>query len=297
MHHLVRTSLLIAIMSVGSSTNAHAQAAAIGSQERQQLFRQAAKDLILDLEKIRSALIPGVKDTDLPIVNSVKFRVPDNDTDDTINCFAGQEADGTRVVYVGLGFSRALAMFIDAELLAKELNNPAKGQQYIDYIRTRWKENLDRGRRGLDPVFVQSPYEYFHVSDQMVHKIELNSNRLYSGALAFAVAHEMGHQIRKHDVRSPVHPLEEEEAADNWAMETMITAGMPPTAGIMTMTFYSSFFADDPSHPKTNDRELSMIRQTLANLDRFSERARANGVSIEAYREQLRAALQQLTEP
>src|ERR1017187_3606627 len=179
MAHLTVRHLLFAIVLFCGVANA--QIAPIGSAERQRLLREATNQLLRDLEEIKRFLVPGVDAPDLQVFNSIRFRVPDGDTDDTMNCFAGREPDGTRVIWVGLGFSRAVAMFIDAQLLAKALNNPAKGDQYTDYIRRKWQENLDRGRRGQDPVMVESPYDYFHAPSNLIDDISATSNELYSG--------------------------------------------------------------------------------------------------------------------
>jgi hypothetical protein len=187
-------------------------------------------------------------------------------------------------------------MFIDAQLLGRAMHDSAKADQYTEYIRSKWRENLNRSRRGLDPVIPESPQGYFHASTELMNGISRNSNKLYSAALTFAVAHEVGHHVLNHEVRDRVHSVEREKAADQWAMDAMIAAGEPPTAALMVMTFFSSFFAADPSHPSPDERELSMIRETLAHLDRFEERARENGFSIERYREQLKAGLQQLSD-
>lgn len=285
--------LLISILSVCSV--AQPQIAPPRSAERKRLLRQATNQLQGDLEQIRRLLAPGVEPSELPVLNSIKFRVPDGYDDDFINCFAGREPDGTREVFVGLGFTQALRMFIDSQLLARALNDPAKGKQYVEYVRDKWQENLARSRVGEDPVAVESPNQYFRASDGLIDAIAHQSNGLYTGSLSFAVAHEVGHHVLGDQVARRVHSLEEEKRADDWAMKTMVAAGQPPTAGIMVLAFFASFFLDDPSHPSTDERATDMIRVTLTNLDHFAAQARANGVSIEAYRAQLIEGLRQLT--
>ncbi len=285
---------LVLIIIISVSGKLSAQTAPIGSAERERLLNQSTKQLLDDLEQIRRRLASGVDPSELTILNSVEFRVPDAHYDDFINCVAGRDSNGTRVVSVGLGFARAIRMFADGELLARALNDPAKGNEYIEYIREKWNENGARSRKGEDPVPVESPYEHFHASDELIEEISDMSNRAYTGSLAFAVAHEVGHHVLNEGVGIGNPSLDEEKRADDWAMKTMVSAGEPPTAGILVMSFYSNFFTADASHPDPDERVIDMVQTTLDNLDRFSARARANGVSIEEYRSQLTDGLRQL---
>jgi hypothetical protein len=273
---------------------ASGQIAPYRSPERDKLLHEETVHLLHDLEAIRAALATTIDPIDRQVFNSIAFKVPDGYSDDFINCYAG-EVDGKRVVLVGLGFARAVAMYIDAQLLARRLGNPSLEDRYTDYIREKWQENLRRSQRGQDPIVPESPYEYLHASPDIIKEITSDSNKLYSAALTFAVAHEIGHHVLGHNIHTRLHPLDREKAADEWAMRAMVKAGQPPAAALLVVAFYASFFAVDADHPRPEERSIALIQQTLENWDALAASARSKGVPVDSYKRQLTAVLRQLS--
>ncbi len=253
----------------------------------QEPLLEMTRALLKDLKSVKALLLTGVAQRDLPVVNSITFQVPDGYTSDFYNCFAGKDANGNRVVWIGLGLTRALRMFIDNLLIAEVTHDPHRANDYIDYVRGKWRENLSRAKDGLAPVFIESPYTYSPTTIEVLHKISGMSDSLYSGVLSFAVAHEIGHHILDHDVLGSEHSEKNEEEADSWAMLTLLAAGQPPTVGLVLVGFSDAFLEEGPSHPSNGHRAIAMIRATLANLDRFADIASSKGVSIESLRKQL----------
>jgi hypothetical protein len=277
-----------------------AQVLPYDSTERAQLISKQAKALEDDIATIRPQLFRNLGPREAAIVASITFEVPDGEgiNRETVNdCYAFTDNRGRRRVHIGLLFARGLHMFIDAQLLSRAMNRPELGEKYVNYILAGWAENARLQQRNLAPKPIESPYTYLHASQQVLDSIEAPSAEIYGGALAFAMAHEAGHHVLGHTVEGRKQSLDNEIKADAWAMQTMIGSGEPPTAGLLIAAYWSALFESDSAnatHPSSKDRSVVMIQSTLDNLDRFADRARQNGVSIESIRARLTADLKQL---
>lgn len=260
-------------------------------EERGRLLRESTKNLLKELEETRNFISTGLSPSERATVQSIVFRIPDEDTDDTVECWAGIDPiDGKKVIWVGLGFARSVEMYIDAYLLSNAIKHRSEFNDYVELIRVRWRENIERRQKGLPELRIASPYEYFRAPQLVQDSIAQQSAIIWGGALSFVVAHEAGHIVKNHAV-TRTRPIENERQADEWAVQTLLAAGQPPVAGVVVMEFFNTFFAHDPAHPAPEERMRAMVATTLANLDQYRDRFQSRGMSIESVRAQLNQAL------
>ena len=275
----------------------HAQLWPADSTERRKLLLETARELESNIKTIRKTLFANLPSEQSAIVNQIKFEVGEAEADDFGTCFALRNSQNVRIVIIGSAFSRSLRMYVEAQLIASAKGQPDLLTRYSDYVLDRWKQNLALRNAAQPPLSIEAPQSYMGAPPDLLKAIEEPASVLYGGSLAFAMAHEVAHHVLEHDVDSKKQSIERERDADSWAMDTLLASGQPPAAALMVISYFSSLFEAEgasATHPAPPDRAREMIVRTLANLDRFAPRAKANGVSIDSIREKLESARNQL---
>tara|TARA_R110001583_G_C5641811_1_gene407913 strand:+ start:1533 stop:2282 length:750 start_codon:yes stop_codon:yes gene_type:complete len=107
----------------------------------------------------------------------------------------------------------------------------------------------------------------------------LNVHKFYLIYMWYTLAHEVGHQVLKHEKKSAKslkQQREYEREADTWANKVFIKLGIPPASGFPILYywyFYDQFSVKNElsrTHPSELNRFKEMLESTIDNFEEWS---------------------------
>src|SRR5262249_29382748 len=147
---------------------------------------------------------------------------------------------GMMLVELGVGFIRGLVMMIDALVIEIHWNKLGLTLQYVEYVAGQLAMNAERTRRGEVPLFIESPYDFLHMTeadwDRLARDAKLTASRtaVYANSLAFVLAHEVAHHVLGHTCYPPVNAVKKrrsEQEGDSWATQVLLKNNFSPVGG------------------------------------------------------------------
>jgi len=189
--------------------------------------------------------------------------------------------DGDRVIEVSFGFFGTMVELCDALILSEYYapQDPGiydKVDEYLKYL----NRVIDQNERSVDQKqHIQHFTEYVGIpaatAAQILGRSETQeiSGLLRVAAIAFVLAHEIGHHILGHVDAPPNFVAESrnrEVAADRYAAALTMRAGISPFGALPALAFFSGAEGDrvdpDASHPLTYCRVMEAMLYTVDRL-------------------------------
>jgi hypothetical protein len=209
------------------------------------------------------------------ILQEVDVRVP---MDYDITRVIAYRQDG-RVIEISFGFFGLMNALCRDYVLAsyyaeQDPNAPHIYENYVDHINSV----IDRNDRaiGQDRIELPSFAEFAGIPPEIEAEImsqgdaEYFSGTLALTAIAFVVAHEVGHHVLGHLDAPPASPAESrvhEAEADRYAVELAVRARMPPFGVIPALAIFVAAEEEhaDPAatHPPAGCRILDALVATI----------------------------------
>lgn len=250
-------------------------------KQRQQDFHDVVKETQEAIEQIRPVLFGGLTGHDLKVYKEiVVFRVSEKDS--LSKSSAGWQ-DGQRAVIIDVGYGRQIYAMAQAYMIEQVEKKPVV-IPYIRYVVTSWQNHAS---------FVKGPPEFANFDfDKILDDPTLRSEfgRMNAAALAFILAHEVGHHVLGHtDKPWPTDNAklrEMEIAADAWALKCLQSAKphFSPLSGLLPLIFGyyvspSPISAEQQANHPADLRRIEIMFQAMKD-------------SLPAYREDIEKASQ-----
>jgi hypothetical protein len=229
-------------------------------------------DRVAGLKAIIAQSVPSDKER----IESVRVRILDSP--DIMQVYASRE-EGVDYITLSKGF--AVMLF---QLVMAMRTLPA--ETALSYLNYMVQEDLENGKRfesGEQLKKVQNPLEWGGWSSQEKKAVESGTPKgneivqQFTGALAFVLAHELGHHMLGHGASAPkdlAESRQRESDADSWACGAIIRgAHAGPLVGIYALLYYAALdnYALQHemlrSHPAELKRIDHLIDATIEGLD------------------------------
>jgi hypothetical protein len=218
------------------------------------------------------------------------------------------------------GFARMMQMYSDGQIRFGTLK-PMLFAEYLVYATNQSLENeIRRQQSAQPPRFIKSltqftrekltPAEFQSFEPSPEQKCIVMAS--YELTLAFIMAHEIGHHVLRHDEDHAVDLAtrrKREEEADEWAVKTLVRAGIPPIGGYTAMIYFfvtnKVLNEDAPpdvrlamkerfTHPTELSRLESLTKITRDSLDTLGRNMREDWHLLGSTRAQIANAIDQL---
>lgn len=282
--------------------SAIAQEFPAGTAEHQRIILEDWREQSQNVDNIRSVIFKDLPPDEARIVKTIRFSVIGGDRRGDQMIFPVADFDGDeRIVTIGQGFIRQLSLFIDEEVYAKLYDKQSQVERHLALVVEQLKENQRRLQNGMPLKKVESGEEYFHWDQATIEKVDETGNKLLAVNLAFILAHEAGHHVLGHTSINRAsltnqQKIVQEEAADNWAIRTIISSGSLPLGAAMSLMMFEEMYKAgiNPDHPSNDCRVRAMLVSSINNLDKFSAQLEANGKDVGTLRREWQAGLKQL---
>jgi hypothetical protein len=249
-------------------------------QEDLQAFAKATKDSI---EQIRPALFGNLAGRELSIYNEIEFRVSNNDS--VSRAWSAPE-NGQRIIVIDVGYMRQIYNLAEAYAIEQAANKDVV-IPYIDYVMESWRDHAS---------FVKTPPDFAHFDfDKILDDPNRSAafGRVNLAALAFIMAHEVGHHVLGHIDLKP-YPTDKatlremEISADAWAVKRLENAKphFSPLGGFLPLVFNyyisSSPMAAEHSsdHPADLRRITAVFQAMMDSLPTYKEDIEKQGKSL-----------------
>jgi len=226
---LARRSLHIALLCMAMLGRGFAQES---PKEHQADLQAAAATIDKMINVLRPALFGNLPGSEAKIYEQITFRVS---KEEAVSQAGSWVDDGKRIVEIDEGYGRQIEMMAEAQLIENQLNRPVL-IPYIQYVVLSWRQHA---------TFIKDPSAFAQFNfDGFLAKPEgsLAWNKLSSNAIAFVLAHEVGHHVLGHCDKptQDVEVLRQRELdADSWAIARLENAKphFTPLGGILPLLF------------------------------------------------------------
>jgi len=286
--HLPRIFFLLAAVFAFLTLSAAGQES---KAEREKDLRSSAATVREIINKIRPHLFGGLTGKEATIYNKITFRVTERDT---LSEAGSMIEDGTRIVEIDEGYGRQIEMMGEAMLIENELKRPIL-VPYTRYVVSEWNGKA---------TFVKDPSGFAHFNFDRIlddpNKSEQWS-KLTTNALAFVIAHEVGHHVLGHVDKPYPKDLTQrrqmEMDADAWAIECLENAHphFSPISGLLPLIF-DYYVTEKPiehesqsDHPADSRRLEAMFQAMEDSLpdyrDDIEKEGERLGFTYKQYRE------------
>jgi len=225
-HRGLQTMLLcIAVLAQGRAQES--------AQQHQADLRASVATLEKIISVLRPALFGNLTGSEAKIYKEITFRVSDQEA---LSRADSRLDDGTRIVEIDEGYGRQIEMMAEAEMIENQQDRPVL-VPYIQYVVLSWRQHA---------TFIKDPAAFAHFDfDRILAKPEGARawNKMSSNAIAFVIAHEVGHHVLGHcDKPLPKDPdklRQMELDADDWAIARLenATPHFSPLGGLLPLIF------------------------------------------------------------
>jgi hypothetical protein len=294
----VAAFFLMPILMSSPHTSTVALAQEPSEAERKQDLHDIAKGTSEVIEAIRPALFGWLTGHDLKVYREITvFRV--SELDDLSRSEASWE-EGQRAVIVDVGYQREIYNLAQAYMI-EQLANKEVVIPYINYVVESWHNH----------TFVKVPSQFANFNfDKVLDDPNESAQfaKMNTSALAFILAHEVGHHILGHmDKPWPTElskMRELETGADNWAFKCLRQANphFSPLGGLLPLIF-GYYISPSPlaaeskaDHPADLRRIHSMFQVMLDSLpdyrDEIEKSGQAMGITYDNFKKWVEQRLQ-----
>lgn len=269
---LASLCLIIISHSLSPATNAQEPS----EEQRQRDLHDVAMQTKKAIELIRPALFDGLTGEELTVYRRVVFRVTENDS--LSRAWSGRDENGQRVVTIDVGYARQIYAMAQALMIEQVENKPAL-IPYIRYVLQSWQNHSSFIK--LPPEFVGFDFDKIMNDPNQA----LAFGKMNASAMAFIMAHEVGHHVLGHYNNPPPNDLAKlrqlEEDADRWALKCLESAHphFSPLSGVLPLIFGYYVTANPISVEQTTGHPADLRRIHLL----FQEMKNA----LPAYREDI----------
>jgi hypothetical protein len=307
---VIATVLLVALQGGRFAADQVAQAVAsdhLNGAERERQLESMRRDDIADIERMRQQLFSELRGREAEVYKKTQFRV---NPSDFYGLAQAWEPAGDPVVEISVGFIRSIQMALDALTIELAFARPGFLKTYAAYVARGLARNAALATRGQPLGFIKAPGDFAELSDAEIRRLDgevltRQRGREGGGALAFVLAHEVGHVVQGHIAQVNLtlsQRVANEEQADKWAVDLLLSRGMMPIGGILPLTFghlmeksgYVSQAVRD--HPPTLGRIRKIYVATLDALPRFREEIQKSGRDYDDVRREVERGLRALDE-
>ena len=175
-------------------------------------------------------------------------------------------------IVVTVGFITTMEAIQDAAMIAQRMGYPSRDVlDYVDRVAGLMLGNKELRDRGLPVKRIPFFYEFVRVPDREFQSLIGSANFLNERtllkveSLAFVIAHELGHHFLGHLGNRRV-TLEDELAADEFALDLGVKSGFSPLLAIWPFMFFA--YLEDPNSARTEKRTHP---KTICRVARFLE--------------------------
>jgi hypothetical protein len=246
--------------------------------EREKILDEFQEISQRNIEKLRKLLFSDLDASDAEIYSQIEFRTPRTDYPDLAWATV---RNGKPIVEIDVGFLRSLPMNVDALVMEQSLSRPGLFVRYARYVARSLKANRARMAKGERPAWIMSPYEFVGMSDREMDEFDDNPKLLsyrhgaFANAMAFVLAHEVGHHVLGHAGRRAVDGSKArqwEREADAWAIKVLARHGVMPIGGMVPLlmdlatTTEQAQIDQDRSHPTDEQRVRAMVAGSIEAL-------------------------------
>ena len=167
-------------------------------------------------------------------------------SEDVYHVFAKRHSGtGQKSIEISLGFIITMEAILDAFIIGYGLGRNHEIMDYVKHITELMRENARRRLQGMPQKVVPYFYQFANVSEHDILDAytweEFQSHRVMIKvhALAFVLAHELAHHLRNH-LDDGSASYEEEQEADEFALDLGVRAGYSPLFGAWPYMFHVS---------------------------------------------------------
>jgi hypothetical protein len=279
---LARLSLQAALLCMAMFGRGIAQES---PQEHQAHLKASVAAIDKMINVLRPALFDNLTGSEAKTYKQIAFHVSNEEVLSEAGSWV--DDDGKRTVEIAEGYGRQIQMMAEAELIEDQLKKPVL-IPYIQYVVDSWRQHA---------TFIKEPSAFADFDfDSFLAKPEgsLAWNKMSSNALAFVLAHEVGHHVLGHcdkPTQDATVKRQRELDADSWAIKRLEKANphFSPTSGVIPLIF-NYYIAPNPianearsDHPAELRRIHEMFEAMEELLPQYRVDIEKEGFTYAAY--------------
>jgi hypothetical protein len=235
-------------------------------QQRQADIQASVATLEKIINLLRPALFGNLTGVEAKIYKQITFHVSDQEA---LSRADSRLDDGTRIVEIDEGYGRQIEMMAEAEVIESQQNRPVV-VPYIRYVVLSWRHHA---------TFIKGPSAFAHIDfEGLLEKPEVVKawNKMTSNAIAFVIAHEVGHHVLGHCdnplPRDPDKLRQMELDADAWAIERLekATPHFSPLSGLLPLIF-DYYITPKPIENETRSNHPADLRRIHKMFDAMEQ--------------------------
>ena len=279
---VARLSLQVALLCMAMLGRGRAQDS---PQEHQAGLKRDVAAIEKTINVLRPALFDNLTGSEAKIYKQIVFHVSNAETISEAGSWV--DDDGKRTVEIAEGYGRQIKMMAEAELIEDQLKKPVL-IPYIQYVVVSWRQHA---------TFIKDPSAFADFDfDSFLAKPEgsLAWDKMSSGAIAFVLAHEVGHHVLGHcdkPTQDADVQRQREFDADSWAIKRLENANphFLPTSGVIPLIF-NYYITPNPianearsDHPADLRRIHQMFEAMEESLPQYRADIEKVGITYETY--------------